>query len=323
MRSWFKAVAQGDGSAEISIYDEIGLWGIRAGDFRDALAGLGDIGAINLRLNSPGGDVFDGIAIHNMLARHPATINVTVDGMAASIASLIAMAGDHVAMPENAMMMVHNPFGFAMGEADDMRAVADALDKIRSGMVTTYAARTKLEPEAIIGIMDAETWLTADEAKVAGFADEVIKSVKIAARFDLNRFAHPPKAMLRRRALAAVDPDDLAERLDRIEERLATLGEGTETQKEGPAEDPTLPSANAEEIASLCLIAGMPGRTLAFLQSGKTPKQVRSELQALRADQGHGPESGVSARHAIGGIDVTASWDKTLNAINLGRGASK
>src|SRR6185295_18549719 len=99
-KTWFSAKAAA-GVGEIAIYDEIGFWGVNARDFRDALVGLGDVGTINMSINSPGGDVFDGIAIHNMLARHSAKVNVTVDGIAASIASLIAMAGDKVTMPEN------------------------------------------------------------------------------------------------------------------------------------------------------------------------------------------------------------------------------
>jgi ATP-dependent Clp protease protease subunit len=210
-RSWFTAAAAADGrTADIAIYDEIGHWGVTAKDFRDALEALGPVDTINLRINSPGGEVFDGIAVHNMLARSKATVNVTVDGLAASIASLIAMAGDQVTMPENAMMMVHDPSGIVMGTAADMQDMADALDKISTAMAATYARKTGQTPEAIAQIMDAETWLTAAEAKELGFADEVTPPARISARFDVqnleNLLAHAP-AEVAKQLRAAYDPD--------------------------------------------------------------------------------------------------------------------
>ena len=113
----------------IVIYDEIGAFGIPAKAFLDELKALGPVAELTLRINSPGGSVFDGVAIYNALKRHDATVTVWIDGIAASIASMIAMAGDEVVMPENAMLVLHDPSGLVAGTASDMRAMAEALDR--------------------------------------------------------------------------------------------------------------------------------------------------------------------------------------------------
>jgi ATP-dependent Clp endopeptidase proteolytic subunit ClpP len=187
----FSAAAAGPASGEIVLYNEIGGSGTTATAFRDALQKLASARQIELRINSPGGDVFEGVAIYNMLKRHPATVTVTVDGLAASIASLIAMAGDTVKIPANAMMFVHSPFAAARGTAADMRDLAGALDKIRDSMIASYQAKTNLDREKLVALLDAESWLNANDAKSLGFADEILPAVKVTARFDLSRFPQP------------------------------------------------------------------------------------------------------------------------------------
>lgn len=183
-RSWFTALAGSEeGVAEVLIYDEIGLWGITAADFDHDLKALGEVTQINLRINSPGGDVFDGIAIYNMLQQHRARVSVTIDGIAASMASVIAMAGDEIAMPENAMMLIHDPSGAVVGTSGDMRELADALDKVKGSLVSAYAGKTGLSRDRVAEIMAAETWLTADEALELGFADRIESPVRMAANF--------------------------------------------------------------------------------------------------------------------------------------------
>lgn len=136
---------------------------------------------INLFINSIGGSVYEGTAIANMLRRHPATVNVTVDGVAYSVASVIAMAGDYVTMPRNAMMMIHNATVGAWGNANDLRAVADYLDKTMEASRTIYLdkAGDKLTDEQLIELLDAETFLTAEECLEYGFCDEIAGSVTI------------------------------------------------------------------------------------------------------------------------------------------------
>lgn len=162
--------------AEILIYDVIGkdFWGdgVTAARVKQDLDALGDVSDINVRINSPGGNVFDGIAIFNLLKQHKAQVHVQIDGFALSAASLIAMAGDLITMGEGAMMMIHNPWTLAIGDANAMRKTADVLEKITGQFVDIYAARSDTKAEEIRTFMDSETWFTAAEAVEHGFADE-------------------------------------------------------------------------------------------------------------------------------------------------------
>lgn len=147
----------------------------------DDLAAMGDVTEISVRINSGGGDVFAGTAIHSILKRHKASVTVYVDGLAASIASIIAMAGDKIIMPKGSMMMIHNPWTFAMGDAKDLRKTAETLDQVRDSLITIYSDKTGLSAEEIIPLLDAETWLSAAEAVKKGFATEVEEKLSIAA----------------------------------------------------------------------------------------------------------------------------------------------
>lgn len=174
---YFQMKATDNEVAEIHIDGEIvseKLWDsdVSATDFRDSLKELGPVKTINMSINSPGGSVFDGIAIYNMLKKNPATVNVTVEGLAASIASVIAMAGDTLTMDTGSMLMIHNPFTMAVGNASELREMADTLDQIRESSVEIYHEKTGIDKEAIKSVMDNETWLTADEAITAGWADQ-------------------------------------------------------------------------------------------------------------------------------------------------------
>jgi len=173
-----KVQARANSSAEILIYDPIGAnWfgeGFTAKRFVKDLEDLGDIKDILVRINSPGGEVFDGFAIYNALKNHPAQIHVQIDGLAASIASVIAMAGDLVTMGTGAMLMIHDPWSLAMGDADNMRSVAEMLDQVKEGILDAYAGRTGLDRAELATLMEKETWFTVDEAIERGFADERI-----------------------------------------------------------------------------------------------------------------------------------------------------
>jgi ATP-dependent Clp endopeptidase proteolytic subunit ClpP len=190
VKRWYEFRAQAKGTAEIVIYDEIGAFGIPAKAFLAELKALGPVAELTVRINSPGGSVFDGVAIYNALKRHRASVTVWIDGIAASIASMIAMAGDEVVMPENAILMLHDPSGLVAGTAADMRATADALDKMAAAMVAAYREKSGAEGAEIEALMTAETWLSAEEAIELGLADRVDAPVRMAARFDLSRFRH-------------------------------------------------------------------------------------------------------------------------------------
>jgi ATP-dependent Clp endopeptidase proteolytic subunit ClpP len=184
MKPWYKIENKAD-KAEIWIYESIGedFWsggGVTAKKFQEELAAI-KAKQIDLHINSPGGAVFDGIAIYNLLKQHPATIDTYIDGLAASIASVIALSGSRVIMAANALFMIHNPSGFVMGTAEDMRKTADVLDKVRSTMSGVYSGKTGKAEKEINGLLDDETWFTADEAMAAGFVDEISDEMDLAA----------------------------------------------------------------------------------------------------------------------------------------------
>jgi len=183
--------------ATIYIYDEISWWGITADDLVKQLADI-TAGTIHVRVNSPGGSVFDGTAIFNALKQHSAKVIVHVDGLAASIASLIAMAGDEVHMGEGSYMMVHQPWSIMIGTADDFRQEADLLDKVGGTISQIYQGKSGKTEEEINQLMADETWMTADEAVEMGFADKVDKGTEkekknqVKNLFDLSVFANVP-----------------------------------------------------------------------------------------------------------------------------------
>lgn len=185
--SWFRMQAGHQSDADIYIYDEIGFWGVTAKQFISDLNALGDITHINLHINSPGGDVFEGIAIFNALKTHGASITVYVDGVAASMASVIAMVGNPVIMPENTFMMIHKPFGFTGGDAEDMRTYADLLDKVEAVLLPAYAQKTGKTTDEIAAMLADETWMSGAECLAHGFADQVTPAVKAMACIQSKR----------------------------------------------------------------------------------------------------------------------------------------
>jgi len=208
----YRVQAQAEDAVEILIYDEIGEnWygdGLTAERFAAELAAI-SASRIDVRINSVGGSVFEGNAIYNALRRHSARVETHIDGIAASIASIIALAGERVHIAENAFIMIHNPQGMAWGEATDMRKMADTLDTVRSSLVGTYAKKTGQEVSQIEAWMDEETWFGADEAKEYGFADEITDGIEIDARIaaaaTMARFSNLP-AELEEKIQAAMEP---------------------------------------------------------------------------------------------------------------------
>jgi ATP-dependent Clp protease protease subunit len=178
-RCW-TMTAKAGGELEILLYEMIGEdfftgEGTTAKSFAEDLRAAGSVSKIRLRVNSPGGSVFDGLAIYNTLLSHGATVTAQVDGLAASIASVITMAASEISMGDNAMMMIHNPASLIGGDANEMRKMANTLDKVKTSMITAYRRHSSLSAEKIGALMDAETWMTAGEAvDKYGFAEEVI-----------------------------------------------------------------------------------------------------------------------------------------------------
>ncbi len=170
-----------DKVGKLFIYDVIGVdWfgGIAAKDVAKALETMSDVDSLEIYVNSPGGDVFEGVAIYNIIRRFDKPKTVFVDGLAASAASLIALAGDKRVTAKNAMWMIHNPWTIALGNANDFRKVADELDKISGTMVETYIERTGQKKVDIVKWLEEETWMTAQEARDRGFTNEILGMIE-------------------------------------------------------------------------------------------------------------------------------------------------
>jgi ATP-dependent Clp endopeptidase proteolytic subunit ClpP len=204
-KSWYRIKAQSEAEVDIYLYDEISMWGVEAEQFVRDLNGI-TAQTINLRINSPGGDVFDGAAIFNALERHPAKVITHIDGLAASMASVIALAGDEVRMAENAFFMIHHPWCLCVGNAEDMKKTAEILEKIGDAAVRTYVRKSGQSEKQIRAWMDEETWMTADEAKEAGFVSEIVTGPAVESKFDLSIYSKVPDA------LKGKDPGEWSER---------------------------------------------------------------------------------------------------------------
>ena len=177
----------GNNAPEVLLYDVIGGMDVNTGEvltaksFIEQVKKFADASLIDVRINSAGGSVFDAVAIYNYLTGMACEIHVYIDGLAASAATLIAMAGDRIYMPRNALMMVHNPSSFINGDSGELKDAAETLDKIRDGMLEIYHDKTGMERGELIKMLDAETWLDADEALKLGFCDEVINAAEVQA----------------------------------------------------------------------------------------------------------------------------------------------
>lgn len=194
----FKALGN---AGELFLYGEISdtSWfgdEVTPAQFQKDLAALGDISALDVYINSPGGDIFAGFSIYNILQRHKAGKTVHIDGLAASAASVIAMAGDIIKMPENATLMIHNAWTYTGGGVEDLRKTADELERLNGQIADIYAARTGKDKDEIAAMMSAETWMSGKEAMEAGFADELIENKKVAACANADkyfaRYKHAP-----------------------------------------------------------------------------------------------------------------------------------
>ncbi|MEC3862351.1 head maturation protease, ClpP-related [Mesobacterium sp. TK19101] len=274
MKTWYSICALDEG-AEISIYDEIGAYGVSAKAFLADLGKLPDKSPLTLRLNSPGGSVFDAVAIYNALQRHAGNVTVSIDGIAASAASYIAMAGDEIVMPENAFLMIHDPSGLVMGTAADMRAMAEALDKIGASLIKGYAAKSGKAEDEIASLMAAETWFDASEAIDMGLADTLAAPVKMAARFDVSGFRNTPEAIIAAMTAkadpTAVNPDPEPANGSNADPEPDRAAIRTEAM------------AYAKTVVDLCRLAGQPQMAAGFLEAETDLEDIRKSLIDARA----------------------------------------
>lgn len=277
--AWYSITNKGDANepAEILIYDVIGgpSWWEDTVSAKQFVSDLKDIGAkqdVVVRINSPGGNVLHGTAIFNALRAHKGHVTTRVDGMALSMASVVAIAGDTVEMSNNALMMIHNPHGMWGGDAKAMRDYADLLDKMKSQLVAAYRTKSSKTEQEIAEAMDSETWLTAAEAKEFGFVDSVIEStLAVAASFDVGAISSvsgaqiPQKFAKRIESLMAFDPSAHA----------------SHTEPKGDDMSEAKPEVKAATVQELSALAGADSNfVVEQLNAGATLAQATNALNA-------------------------------------------
>lgn len=263
----FDVVKAEAGPQVVELYDEIGYWGVTAKDFRDTLAGV--TGDFTLRINSPGGDVFDGIAMFNDILAHRGKVKVEIAGIAASIASVIAMAGDTIHIASNGFFMIHNAWTIALGDRHDLEAMAGVLGQIDEAIARTYVGRSKVGIRSVREMMDDETWLSSADAIDKGFADALLKveddqAVAAAARFDLTGVYAKAPDTLRWQADASSEPKTIR---DIEKELMRDAGPRTRSQARA------LMSACRQQPANATPDAGGEGLTslLSTLRAAQLP----------------------------------------------------
>lgn len=273
IKSWYRIRAARK-TAEIRIYEEIGAWGITAKQFADDLSALGDLTAINVRINSPGGDVFEALAIHNALQRHPAKVTTYIDGLCASAATVIALAGDETHMVSNGLYMIHEPWTMAGGDAEAMQKSADLLNTTAEQIVSMYARKTGLTADELRAKMQDETWMTAQEALDEGFIDVIDEPLRVAAKaHDLTQFTNPP-------TLQEVTMTDPA---------IPDTPPVADPPPVVPPTDPAPPADPVERplepvaLARMCNSAQEPGLTPILLATPHTEAQVAARLAQAAA----------------------------------------
>lgn len=329
MQTWYNLKAAADKTPVLSIFDDIGAYGVSAKSFLNDLRTV-TTDEVDVEINSPGGDVFAGLAIYNGLRASGKKINVKVLGLAASAASLVAMAGDTIEMPENAFMMIHNPWGFAMGGADEMRNTADVLDKIGMSLASTYAKRTGKPDAEITALLDAETWMTAQEAVDAGFATSVTPALAVKASYSEDRLPENVRLAFKAQAPAPVKPapaeapapvfgETLAAQVQTIAD-AAGLGQYAALWGADPAlrnaEQVTARAELAREVQALCVLAKRPEMADKFIKAATPLQDVRAEIfAALEADYEHvdtappakQPQNSGAQPSAVKGADIWAA----------------
>ena len=273
MKTWYQIQAKSNGdrnTADISIHDEIGIWGISASRFMADVKALGAVDEINLSIHSPGGDVLDGWAIYNALRSNKAQVNVQIEGLAASMASVIAMAADKITMHENSFMMIHEPWGMAIGDAEEMRDTADLLDKLGNGLVNAYVGRTGNDEETIREWMKAETWMDGKEAKARGFADVVTGAVAMSAKFDPRRWKMTPQSLT-----TNSDSTPIVATVDATPPDAPVDESPVEAQVETPAVEPIAPVEVEAEVAPQ---ASLIQRAIAALTGRPDTSAIQAKL---------------------------------------------
>jgi ATP-dependent Clp protease protease subunit len=266
MKTWFRIQAAADGKpAEVFLYEDIGVWGVSAQQFIDAVRALGDI-PIVVRINSLGGDAFAGIAMYSYLSGRKARVDVIVDSVAASAASIVAMAGKEIRIAESGFIMIHNPLTMALGDGEDMRKAAELLDSLRDAYAKAYARRSGKTLEECKAWMAADTWFDADAAVANGFANRIEEGLKAAACADASRYSNAPKALISGATASANN--------NQPKEEMKTLLKALAERKLIASADVT------EEVAVLQLDAAHSALVAASTDSKAKADKAADELKA-------------------------------------------
>lgn len=292
-KNWYSIKAAADSDvAEVSILDYIGMWGVNAQDYLREFRAL-KASTVKVYINSPGGSVFEALAIFNGMRASGKKIEVHVLGVAASAASYIAMAGDKVVMPANTMMFVHNPINAVYGNAEELRAAADVFDKIGESLMATYRKRFKGDEEALAKLFADESYLTAAECLEYGLCDEVTEEIAAEAAFDVERLPEAVQALFKRtQPQATREPEPApAASLSAVDIEREAKAAGVPEMAEHFALDARLTSvdalraraAEAAEIVAVCRITGTPEMATPFVREGKTVAEAKAAIAAAKA----------------------------------------
>ena len=295
-KPWYsiKAAAADTDVAEVSILDAINDWyGVGARTFLTDFRALKQ-SKVRVYINSPGGSVTEALAIFNGMRASGKEIEVHVLGIAASAASYIAMAGDKIVMPANTLMFLHNPINGVYGNADDMRDMADTLDKFGEVLTATYMKRWKGEEQALLDVLKAETFLTAAECLGHGLCDEVVDEITAEARFDVDAMPEKVRALFARAAPVAAlptPPAPAATGVPAAEVEAIAAELGVPEFVAHLALDPKLTTAanvraaaaSIAEIVALCRVTGCSADAASHVRAGRTPSAVREAIVAARA----------------------------------------
>ena len=253
-KNWYNIQGKAtDSVVDIYLFDEIGAYGITAQDFINEIKEYKDT-SINLRINCIGGDVFDGMAIYNIIKKRNSKTTAYIEGIAASMGSVIALAADEVVMAENSLFMIHNAWGGAMGEAEDMRKTASVLEKISGEIANIYQKKTRLLYDRITSMMDEETWLNAKEAYDLGFIDTISDSIKVAAKYDVSKFKNITTEQIQNKLNINVNNKKMTEELknwfnNKVEEIVATV-KGADNKSEVVESEVNVILSDNEEISN-------------------------------------------------------------------------
>lgn len=292
MKNWYTITNRAAGPAEVSIIGPIGnTWdgeGVTAATFIKDFKAIASKD-VTLTVNSPGGSLFDGLAIYTAMAASGKNITGKVLGLAASAASLLLMACNRIEMPKNTHLMIHKAGGGSYGNADDMRAMASVLDSLDASIAATYAARSGQTEDAIKAMLDqGDTWLSADEAVKLGLANEATELVKITAEFDLDKLPEAVRASMTppAPAPALAAPPALAARIEAAA-AAAGLGEFTAVFALDPrVTDVASAKAAIEaalEIREFARVANQADRAAPLIKARKTPDEARAILMSNEA----------------------------------------